>query len=120
MAISNVVDFTSQLNAASLVNIDMSGWDTAVVQLVGPSGTVNFLSSNDNGEPTTTAPTFSGNPLTAINFTAIQGVNLATGTAGTSIATGGLMKFSNFGRFLQISGTTLTATKLLVFFSKIN
>ncbi len=120
MAISLVQDYTAQLNANSLVNIDLSGWDTAVVQVVAPSGTVNFLSSNDNGEPTTTPSTFEGSALTALNFTAVQGINLATGVAGTSIAATGLMKFSGVGRFLQVSGTTLTATKLLVYLSKID
>lgn len=106
-----------QAGGTSLQNIDLSGWDYCVVQLVGPSGSINFLSSNDDGSITGSVQ---GGPLTATNFTAVQGTNLATGAAATSGAVAGLWKFNVIGRFLQLSGTSVTATKILVFLTKIH
>jgi hypothetical protein len=117
--ISTVFDATTNFQAGgtSLQNIDLSGWDYCVVQLVGPSGSINFLSSNDDGSITGSVQ---GGPLTSANFTAVQGVNLATGAAATSGGVAGLWKFSGIGRFLQLSGTGITATKILVYLSKIH
>lgn len=116
---STVFDASANFQAGGtgLQNIDLSGWDYCVVQLVGPSGTINFLSSNDDGSVT---GQIQGGPLTAINFTAVQGTNLATGAAATSGGVAGLWKFSGIGRFLQLSGSGITATKILVYLSKIH
>lgn len=116
---STVFDASANFKSggSSLINIDLSGWDYCVVQLVGPSGTINFLSSNDDGSVTGSVQ---GGPLAALNFTAVQGTNLATGAASTSGAAGGLWKFNVIGRFLQLSGSSVTATKILVYLSKIH
>lgn len=115
MALSQVEDLTLDFNADGVVNFDLSGWDYAVVQLVTPVGTTSFLSSNDAGA---VQGTTDGNASTAINFTAVYGLNLATNTAGLSLAAAGLMKFEHIGRFLQISGTS--AAKVLLFLTKIS
>lgn len=116
MAVATTLDVTKDFNADSLANIDMSGWDSATVQLVSPTGTINFLSSNDSGAVESATD---GNALTSASYTAIQGTNLATGTAVTSLAASGLVIFKSFGRYLQLSATSVTATKVLVYLSKI-
>lgn len=115
---STVFDASANFQAGgtSLQNIDLSGWDYCVVQLVSPSAAINFLSSNDDGSVTGSVQ---GGPLTAVNFTAVQGTNLSTGVAATSGAASGLWKFNVVGRFLQLSGTSVTATKVLVYLAKI-
>lgn len=119
MAISTTIDVSSTFatGGSSSVNLDLSGWDTAVVQLVSPSGAINFLSSNDGGQVTGVSD---GNATSAINFTAVQGTNLATGSAATSGSASGLWKISGFGRYIQLSGSSITATKVLVELSKID
>jgi len=119
MAISTTLDVTPTFSTggSSSINIDVSGWDTAVVQLVSPSGSINFLSSNDGGAITGVTD---GNATSAANFTAVQGVNLATGAAATLGGVSGLWKISGMGRYLQLSGSSITATKVLVELSKID
>lgn len=114
---STIFDVAALFNDDSNVNIDLSGWDYAVVQLVSPTGTINFLSSNDDGSITGSVQ---GGPLSALNFTAVQGTNLATGAAATSGAVSGLWKFGVIGRFLQLNGTSVTAPKILIYLSKIH
>jgi len=114
---SSTFDVAASFNIGSLINLDLSGWDYCVVQLVGPTGTINFLTSNDDGSVTGSVQ---GGPLSALNFTAVQGTNLATGVAATSGGVAGLWKFGVIGRFLQLSGTSVTATKILVYLSKIH
>lgn len=114
MALSTVIDVSTDFNADGLANIDLSGWDWATVQLVGPASAVTFNGTNDDGSVTGAV---SGNPATIINLTAIQGVNLNTGAAATTGAVSGLWRFPVVSKFLQLSGTT--ATKILVYLSKI-
>ena len=118
MALSQIIDVSQSFvtGAPSSVNLDISGWDSVVIQLVSPSGTINILGSNDSGEIT---GSIIGNSTTAINFTAIQANNLATGVAATSGAATGLWKLIGLPKFLQLSGTTITASKVLVYLSKI-
>lgn len=116
MAVATTLDVTESFNADNAFVQDMSGWDYAVVQLVAPSGTVNFTATNDGGAVQSVTD---GNSSLAINFTAVQGVNLATGAAGTSLAAAGLMKFNVVGRYLQLAGVGITATKVLIYLHKI-
>lgn len=116
MALSLIKDITADFNADSLAQVDLSGWDSVTIQLVTPTGTVNFLSSNDAGA---VEGSTDGNALTALNFTALQATNLATGVAATSGAATGLWRITGFGRFLQLSGTSVTAAKILLYLSKI-
>lgn len=101
--------------ASSSYTIDMGGWDYAIVQLVNPSGAVNFTSSNDGGDISSYE-----NAVSALNFTAVQGTNLATGTAVTSLNASGLVKFNVVGKFLKLAGSSVTADKVLVRLAKIH
>jgi hypothetical protein len=118
MALSTVLDISDDFNADSLVQIDISGWDWIVLQVVGsPSGAIAFKHSNDSNS--TTGAT-SGNALTAINFVAVQMTDLSSGTAVTKTSAAGLFKAGVIGRFFQLSGTSITGvTKILVHLSKI-
>ena len=118
MALSQIVDVSQAFvtGGPSTINIDLSGWDSATIQLVSPSGAINFLGSNDSGSITGAVE---GNPTTAINFTALEATNLATNAVATSGAASGLWKLVGLPKFLQLSGTTITATKVLVYLSKI-
>jgi hypothetical protein len=112
--ISQYLDLTNDFNVAGLATIDVGEWDWITVQLVTPAGTVTFSTSNDGGAAQAVTD---GNAASAINFIAIQGTNLNTGTTGTTLAASGLMRFAVIGRYLQLSGTT--AAKVLVKLSKI-
>ena len=114
--VSQYLDLTNELAAGSGVIIDIGEWDYAVVQLVSPSGTVTFRTSNDSGAVQSVSD---GSAVSATNFVDVQGTNLTSGSAVTTLATSGIIKFPVIGRYLQLTGTTLSATKLLVKLSKI-
>src|SRR5580693_1461658 len=109
-------DVTSRFNPTGVVNLDIGEWDWVIVQVVGPTGTITFNASCDggaiHGETT-------GNATSAINFTAVQATNLATGAATTTSAASGLFKFSVVGKYLQSSSPGQTATKIIVYTAKI-
>lgn len=116
MATSTILDITSEFNSVGHKNIDMSGWDSVTIQLVTPTGTITFNGSNDDGSVTGAVQ---GNANSAINWTAIQATNLNTGAAATTGAASGLWRVSAFPRFLQLTGSSVTAGKILLYFSKI-
>lgn len=111
MALQDVQDLTDDFNANSIATVDIGGWNEAVVQLVTPTGTVNFTTSSDSGAITGVSD---GNATSAINFTAVTGTNLANATGVTSLAASGQVKFSGIGRYLRLAGTGVTATKVLL------
>jgi hypothetical protein len=119
MAISVVQDVTVQFNNNGFINLDCSGWETMVVQLESPTGTVYFNETNDSGgvEGVT-----DGGPAQSTGYQPVQGINLANGATLDSVAASGLYRFQYIGRYLQITanGGDVTASKVLVQFSKIN
>lgn len=117
MSVQVIVDVTSDFNSDSDVKIDTGGYDYSVVQLVSPSGTVNFLHTNDSGDIQGSSD---GSAVSATNFVSVHGVNLASTTNVTSLAASGLVRFQGIGRYLQLSGTSVTASKILVRLYKIH
>lgn len=111
MSISLMLDVTADFNDGNSATLDIGGYDFAVVHLVSPSGTVNFLHSNDSGDITGVSD---GNAVSATNFIAVSGIVMSTGAAATSLAASNLIKFTGIGRFLQFSGSGVTVTKALV------
>lgn len=109
-------DVTSRFNPTGIVNLDIGEWDFVVVQLVSPTGTVTFNGSNDGGG---IQGETAGNATSAINFTAVQAINLNTGTAATTAAASGMFKLTVIGKYLQLSSPGQTATKIIVYTSKI-
>jgi hypothetical protein len=115
--LSNTIDVTTQFNANGQFNQDVGQWDYVIVQLVSPSGTINFLCSSDSGA---IQGVTDGNATSATNFNAVEMTNLATNGTGTSAAASGSYKFNVVGRYLQLSGAGVTATKVLLQLNKIS
>jgi hypothetical protein len=117
--VCNWQDLSLQFNANGKVQIDTSGYDYVLVQIVTPSGTISFASTNDGGAITGATD---GNATSALNFVACQGTNQTNGTAETSTASANsIHKFQVVGRFLQISGGAgSTIAKLLAGYCSIS
>ena len=116
MSVQIVLDVTADFNADSSVKLDTGGFDYTIVQVVNPSGTVSFTHTNDSGDIEGVSD---GSAVSSTNYVALQGTNLATGTGVTSLAASGLVRFQYYGRYLQFSGTSVTADKILVRLYKI-
>jgi hypothetical protein len=98
--ISTVIDATDSFNANNAYYQDLSGWDSAVVQIVSPSASVAFSTTNDDGAITgQLLPA----PEVPINWVTVLGVNLTTKTDVSSIATSGLVQFGIIGKYLKIA-----------------
>ncbi len=118
MAVSQFVDFTNDFKVgAGVLNIDVTGWDWVTVQIVSPSSAVTFKTTNDDGS---VSGSVSGNAKAALNFSNCQGTDLSSGSAVTSLAATGSVRFATIGRFLQLTSSAATATKVLVYYSKIH
>ena len=105
--ISTVVDATDSFNANNNFYQDLSGWDSAVVQFVGTSGTVSFSTTNDNGSITgQLLPA----PEVPLNWVSVAGVNLTSKADITSIAASGIVAFGIIGNYLLLQGSTTTTT----------
>lgn len=117
MAIQQVIDLTQDINADGRAIIDIGGYDYADVQLVSPTATATFASSNDSGDVQGVSD---GSAASATNFIDTQGTNLNSGSAVTTLAASGIVRFQSVGRYLRIMGPGLTVTKCLVRLYKIN
>jgi len=116
--LSEVLDITAQFKADTLYTLDLSNWDNAVIQLVGLSaGTITFNATNDGGGVTGVTD---GDSRSVGNLIAVQVTNLNTGTAVTSATGAGLYRAGVVGRYLQLTGSGVTITKILVYLSKIS
>ena len=105
--ISTIVDATESFNANNSFYQDLSGWDSAVVQFVGTSGTISFSTTNDDGSITgQLLPA----PEVPINWVTVLGVNLSTKTDVSSIAAAGIVEFGIIGKYLLLQGNTTTTT----------
>lgn len=117
MAISRTIDLTASINATGRAVIEVDGWDSAELQLVSPTATATFGTTNDAGGVTGVSD---GSSASAQNFIDVQGTNVNSGTAVTSLAASGIVKFSNLGNFFRVMGPGLTVTKALLKLYKIN
>lgn len=117
MATERLIDCTSDFNADGRTQLDIGSFDYADVQLVSPTGTVNFENTNDANAITGVSD---GSSVSATNWVSVQGTNLATGTGVTSLAASGIVRFQSVATFLRLLGAGVTATKVLVRLYKIN
>ncbi len=118
MAIQQRLIITDDLNNNSIWQGDIGGWDYVVVQLVSPTGTFTFNSTNDSNDITGVSD---GSAISATNWIACQGTNLNSGSAVTTLAASGLVRFQGIGQFLQISGAAAAqVTKAIIRLYKIN
>jgi len=105
--ISTTVDATELFNTNNSFYQDLSGWDSAVVQFVGTSGTISFSTTNDNGSITgQLLPA----PEVPINWVSVAGVNLTSKADVTSIAASGIVAFGIIGNYLLLEGSANTTT----------
>jgi hypothetical protein len=105
--ISTTVDATESFNTNNSFYQELSGWDSAVVQFVGTSGTISFSTTNDNGSITgQLLPA----PEVPINWVSVAGVNLTSKADITSIAASGIVAFGIIGNYLLLQGSTTTTT----------
>jgi hypothetical protein len=118
MSVQQRIVITGDLNDNSIWQGDIGGWDYAVVQLVSPTGTFTFNSTNDSGEVQDVSD---GSAISATNWIATQGTNLNSGSAVTTLAASGLVRFEKVGQFLQIAGAgAAQVTKAIIRLYKIN
>jgi hypothetical protein len=105
--ISTTVDATESFNTDNSFYQDLSGWDSAVVQFVGTSGTISFSTTNDNGSITgQLLPA----PEVPINWVTVLGVNLTTKADVSSINASGIVSFGIIGNYLLLQGSVATTT----------
>lgn len=116
MAVSIVLDVTADFNADSSVKLDTGGFDYSIVQIVNPSGAVNFTHTNDSGDIEGVSD---GSAVSSTNYATLYGINLATNGGVTSLNASGLVRFEHYGRYLQLAGSSVTADKVLVRLFKI-
>ena len=117
MAVQSIIDATADINADGRWQGDIGGFDYAIVQLISPTSTATFATTVDSGDVTGISD---GSAASATNFIDVQGTNLNSGTAVTTLAVSGMVRFSYIGRFLRIMGPGLTVTKALIRLYKIN
>jgi hypothetical protein len=110
------IDATTSFNATNTYQIEVSGWENVIIQMVGPSGTIALQGSNDGGAQT---GTIEDSPQTATNFTTIVATKMLDGTTTSNLATAGLYKLSQPCKYLKFGGAAAAATKVLVFLSKV-
>ena len=117
MSVQRLIDVTADINADGRATLEIEGWDNAEVQLVSPTATATFQTTNDAGGVTGVSD---GSAASATNFIDVQGTNVNSGSAVTTLAASGIVKFTNLGNFLRIIGPGLTVTKAFVRLYKIN
>ncbi len=117
MALSTTLDLTDAFNAASKVNIDLSGWDNFSVQIQTPSGAINF---NGTDNPGAVQGVSDGSAATAINWQPIALTNTATNTTSAATSANGIFKGAALSRFLQLVGSSITVSSMIIYLSKNN
>jgi hypothetical protein len=111
--LSHSFNLTTSFPTPGLINIDVGLYDYIVVQIIGSTGTINFLTTNDGGG---VQGETDGNATSAANFTAVQGTNVGSTSTSTSAGAGTSMyRFSYIGKYFQLSGAGVTATKIIVY-----
>ncbi len=97
--ISTVVDATESFNENNEFYQDLSGWDSAVVQIVDPNGFIYFQTTNDDGAITgQLLPA----PEVPINWINVLGVNLTTKTDVDNVSTTSIVQFGIIGKYLRL------------------
>jgi hypothetical protein len=118
MSVQTIYDITADLNDNSNYNLDVGGWDYAVVHLVSPTGTFSFTTSNDANAITGASD---GNATSATNFLTVVGTLLSDNSTVSTLAASGMVRFTSVGRFLRLAAPgAAQVTKALVRLYKIH
>lgn len=96
---SITIDLTEDFNERAYYIQDLSGYDFAVLQIVTPSATIAFNTTNDNGGVT---GTLLPSPQVPVNWTPVFGLNLQTNVIAINAAATGIWRFEIIGQFLQL------------------
>ena len=104
------------------IELDVSNWDTANFQVIAPvANTLYIYGTLDNGMPQgQLLPSGNYGAELAINWSAIQAVNLATGSAVSTIAAAGIFSVPVNTRFIKLGGGGADVYRLLQFNAKIS
>lgn len=108
MAVFNQQDLTQKYkqNVYS-ISLNVSGWDTVTFQVIAPVANPLYIygAIQDNmPQGSLLTPNNNYDPDNVTNWTAVQAVQLATGSSLTSITTAGLYKVPVNMPFLKIGG----------------
>lgn len=97
------------------INLEVSGWDTVNFHVLAPvAGTVYIYGTLDDGMPQgSLLPSGNYGAQLATNWSAIQGVNLATGTAVDNITGAGIYSVPVNTRFIRLGGGGADVYRLL-------
>jgi hypothetical protein len=99
LKISKVVDATNSFNVNESYYQDLSGWDDVVVEVVNPTSSIGFNTTNDNGYvngilmPAPQIPT---------NWVEVIGIDLLDNSDVSIVDTTSNVLFGAIGQFLQI------------------
>ena len=108
MAYSQILDLTNEINnsASNTVFIDTGSFTSIIGQVVSNTSSVSVSTSNDGGG---VDGVIDNNSISAINFRNCNGIDLSSNDPTTNltdtISNQKLVKFNNYGKYLQFSAT---------------
>ena len=112
--LSTSLDLTTEFNTDNGIKVDVGQWQNVVIHISGSiSGTVNVTGTNDGGAITGAT---GNNPTASLNYTAIQVVDMSSGTAVTAISTAGNYKISNPTQYIQVGGASAATDGKVILF----
>jgi len=95
-------NYASDINSVYKITLDMSGWDKTTIQVQAPlAGRLYVYGTNDGGRTDYSM----ANAQLAQNFQPIQAVDLATGSAVSSIIAAGTYKVDINNQYLRLQGS---------------
>ena len=95
-------NYASDINSVYKITLDMSGWDKTTIQVQAPlAGQLYVYGTNDGGQTDYSM----ANAHLAQNFRPQQAVNLATGSAVSSIIAAGTYKVDINNQYLRLQGS---------------
>lgn len=117
--LAQYLDLTDEFNNNNgEVKFETSGYDYAVVQIIGQNKPILFLSTIDSGAIQSVTD---GNILTSVNYYPAYATQLFDGTTVIDSSDGnGLYRFNVVGRYIKLSVNAGQVDKLLVMLTKIS
>ena len=116
MALQQIIDATDQFNQNLSFVIDCGGFDYVDAQIIDPTESVSFSSTNDSGAIQGVSD---GNYKSATNFLDVFGINLNNNDLAKNTAISSMYKFNGVGRFLRFNSDN-TVGKLILRLYKIS
>lgn len=103
------------------IELEVSGWDKANFQVLAPVASPLYIyGSLDSGQPQgQSLPSGNYGATLAQNWSAIQAVNLATGTATGTISGAGIYSVTVNTRYVKLAGGAADVYGLIQFNTKV-